>query len=208
MTRPIRRIALNTGGGDAPGLNAVIRAIVLSALNRGWEVLGIRKGYEGLLDTSKITPLNRESVRGITHLGGTIIGTTDEWEDPRTWKGQAVGIRVSGHDAFHVVIFHVDPTSPLAVGDTVTAGQAIGTSAKRSGTAADVAFGVSTPTGHRLISFFEVMTDAVFEVYAGRGIESRQATIITQAERDADPLTCEGEEFAGPGNLQNMIDLQ
>lgn len=73
----IRRIAVNTGGGDAPGLNAVIRSIVLSALRRGWEVLGIRKGYEGLFDTSKIMQLDRDSVRGITHLGGTILGTTN-----------------------------------------------------------------------------------------------------------------------------------
>ncbi len=43
------RIALSTGGGDAPGLNAVIRSAVLSAVNRGWEVLGIKKGYAGLL---------------------------------------------------------------------------------------------------------------------------------------------------------------
>jgi 6-phosphofructokinase 1 len=74
----IRRIAVNTGGGDAPGLNAVIRSIVLSALRRGWEVLGIRKGYEGLFDTSKIMQLDRDSVRGITHLGGTILGTTNQ----------------------------------------------------------------------------------------------------------------------------------
>jgi len=73
----IRRIAVNTGGGDAPGLNAVIRSIVLSALRRGWEVLGVRKGYEGLFDTSKIMQLDRDSVRGITHLGGTILGTTN-----------------------------------------------------------------------------------------------------------------------------------
>jgi len=73
----IRRIAVNTGGGDAPGLNAVIRSIVLSGLRRGWEVLGIRKGYEGLFDTSKIMQLDRDSVRGITHLGGTILGTTN-----------------------------------------------------------------------------------------------------------------------------------
>jgi len=73
----IKRIAVNTGGGDAPGLNAVIRSIALSALRRGWEVLGIRKGYEGLLDTSKILQLDRNSVRGITHLGGTILGTTN-----------------------------------------------------------------------------------------------------------------------------------
>ncbi len=56
----------------------MIRAIVLSALRRGWEVLGIRQGYEGLLDTSKIIQLDRDSVRGITHLGGTILGTTNK----------------------------------------------------------------------------------------------------------------------------------
>jgi 6-phosphofructokinase 1 len=77
LANTIRRIAVNTGGGDAPGLNAVIRSIVLSSLRRGWEVLGIRKGYEGLLDTSKIIQLDRDSVRGITHLGGTILGTTN-----------------------------------------------------------------------------------------------------------------------------------
>jgi 6-phosphofructokinase 1 len=77
MSQSRRRIAINTGGGDAPGLNAVIRSIVLSSLGRGWEVLGIRKGYEGLFDTSKIMQLDRDSVRGITHLGGTILGTTN-----------------------------------------------------------------------------------------------------------------------------------
>ena len=45
----IRRIAINTGGGDAPGLNAVIRAVVLTATRRGWEVYGIRDGYNGLM---------------------------------------------------------------------------------------------------------------------------------------------------------------
>jgi ATP-dependent phosphofructokinase / diphosphate-dependent phosphofructokinase len=45
----IKRIAISTGGGDAPGLNAVIRAVVLAATNRDWEVYGIRDGYNGLL---------------------------------------------------------------------------------------------------------------------------------------------------------------
>lgn len=75
------RIALSTGGGDAPGLNAVIRAVVVAAHNRGWEVLGIRDGYNGLLEPTRyeqgVFALKRESVRGITHLGGTILGTTN-----------------------------------------------------------------------------------------------------------------------------------
>src|ERR687886_2163782 len=71
------RIAISTGGGDAPGLNAVIRAAVLSAINRGWEVLGIKRGYAGLLGEDEVVPLTRESVRGIAHLGGTILRTTN-----------------------------------------------------------------------------------------------------------------------------------
>ena len=46
----IKKIAINTGGGDAPGLNAVIQAATLAATKRGWEVVGIREGYSGLLD--------------------------------------------------------------------------------------------------------------------------------------------------------------
>src|SRR5687768_1977918 len=71
------RIGISTGGGDAPGLNAVIRAAVLSALNRGWEVTGIRKGFAGLLGEDECVGLSRESVRGIAHLGGTILRTTN-----------------------------------------------------------------------------------------------------------------------------------
>jgi len=78
----IRRIAINTGGGDAPGLNAVIRAVVLTAYNHGWEVVGIRDGYNGIFTPEQfpdggLVPLTRDAVRGITHLGGTIIGTTN-----------------------------------------------------------------------------------------------------------------------------------
>jgi len=70
------RIAISTGGGDAPGLNAVIRAAVLSAIGRGWDVLGVKRGYAGLLGEDEVVPLTRESVRGIAHLGGTILRTT------------------------------------------------------------------------------------------------------------------------------------
>jgi 6-phosphofructokinase 1 len=71
------RIAISTGGGDAPGLNAVIRAACLSAINRGWEVLGIKRGYSGLLGEDEVVIMTRDSVRGIAHLGGTILRTTN-----------------------------------------------------------------------------------------------------------------------------------
>jgi len=78
----VKRIAINTGGGDAPGLNAVIRATVLAAINRGWECYGIRDGFNGILNPQRYTDggvfrLTRDAVRGIAHLGGTILGTTN-----------------------------------------------------------------------------------------------------------------------------------
>jgi ATP-dependent phosphofructokinase / diphosphate-dependent phosphofructokinase len=82
MKANIRRIAISTGGGDAPGLNAVIRAAVLAAINRGWQCVGIRDGYNGLLMPEQfvsggLIPLTRESVYDITARGGTILGTTN-----------------------------------------------------------------------------------------------------------------------------------
>lgn len=82
LIKPIKRVAISTGGGDAPGLNAVIRAAVLTGMKRGWEMYGIRDGYHGLLSPEQypeggIIRLNRTRVRGITHLGGTILGTSN-----------------------------------------------------------------------------------------------------------------------------------
>lgn len=78
----IKKIAISTGGGDAPGLNAVIRAVTLSAHKRNWEVVGIKDGYNGLLFPERYPDggtqiLTRATVRGIAHLGGTILGTTN-----------------------------------------------------------------------------------------------------------------------------------
>jgi len=84
------KIAISTGGGDAPGLNAVIRGAVLSAIHRGWECVGIRRGYGGLLGDDGIVPLGAAEVRGITHLGGTILGTSNRG-DPFKFREPAPG---------------------------------------------------------------------------------------------------------------------
>jgi len=81
------RIAISTGGGDAPGLNAVIRAAVLTAVHRGWECLGVRRGFGSLLGESELMPLGPNEVRGITHLGGTILGTSSRG-NPLKWRTQ------------------------------------------------------------------------------------------------------------------------
>jgi phosphofructokinase-like protein len=82
MTTEVRRIAINTGGGDAPGLNAVIHGAVYAARGLGWQIYGIRDGYDGFLEPQNypfggLIELRRSTVREISHLGGTILGTTN-----------------------------------------------------------------------------------------------------------------------------------
>lgn len=72
------KIAINTGGGDAPGLNAAIRAATLAALKRGWEVYGIMNGYGSIYTDEPFVKLTEQSVRGITLMGGTILGTANK----------------------------------------------------------------------------------------------------------------------------------
>src|SRR5213592_3637720 len=71
----MRRIGLLTSGGDAPGMNAAIRAIVRHALGRSLEVVGIRRGYAGLL-AGEVQPLTRAGVANIIQHGGTLLGTS------------------------------------------------------------------------------------------------------------------------------------
>jgi hypothetical protein len=138
---------------------------------------------------------------------GTIIGTTEEWEGPESWTGTAIGIRPTGNEAFYFVIYHVDPEQPLGVGDRVTAGQLLGTGLEDSGAVADIAFGVHTPYGHRLVSFYETISMAVYARYVGRGVRSRSDFVISEDERDADPLTCNDGEFFNAGSLDNWLTL-
>lgn len=82
MSKAGKRIAINTGGGDAPGLNAVIHGAVYAARGLGWEIMGIRDGFDGLMEPERypnggVVELRRSAVREISHLGGTILGTTN-----------------------------------------------------------------------------------------------------------------------------------
>ncbi|MFH1825111.1 MAG: 6-phosphofructokinase [Candidatus Firestonebacteria bacterium] len=77
MSQKIKRIGVSTGGGDCPGLNAVIRAVVKSALILDWTVVGIKDGFEGLLNPKDAKELRSHDIAGILNVGGTILGTTN-----------------------------------------------------------------------------------------------------------------------------------
>lgn len=73
-----KRIGILTSGGDCPGLNAVIRGVVKSATRFGYEIVGFRRGYEGLVDPVDYTMLDRKNTLGIINQGGTILGSTNK----------------------------------------------------------------------------------------------------------------------------------
>jgi len=100
----IKKIAVMTGGGDCPGLNAAIRAVVLSGLRFNLETLGIRNGWKGLIDCD-LVPLNDSSVSGIISWGGTILGTsrTNPLIDPADMEKIQETIQEADIDALVVI---------------------------------------------------------------------------------------------------------
>ena len=75
--KPIKRIGILTGGGDAPGLNAVIRAAVKAGTNCACEVIGLEDSFDGLIEMNRWRKLTPRDVTGILRIGGTILGTAN-----------------------------------------------------------------------------------------------------------------------------------
>ena len=98
MARNVKRIGVLTGGGDAPGLNAVIRAVVKRATALGVEVLGIEHAFHGLFEKDGVRTLTPETISGILPRGGTILGTSNRsnpFQFPVSESGKVVERDVS-----------------------------------------------------------------------------------------------------------------
>ena len=124
-------------------------------------------------------------------------------------RGMRIDIFPTAYPAATVELFHVTPAPGIARGMMVAAGTPLGTHASQS-TMSDVSIRLELPSkAFRLASYFDVMSDAVFAAYQARGVASRQAAIITKAERDADPIPCTGESpFPNPGRIENWLVLR
>lgn len=135
------------------------------------------------------------------------------------WTGYKVQIKSSNYPAFFVEIFHVSLSSSLSVGTNVSAGQLLGTHSSSS-TYSDIAILVITnkdgpnnvsyiSSGWKYISYFEAMPDSLFSKYQSRGINHRDSLVISKADRNNDPLTCDfaGTFTGGNGNLNNWTTV-
>jgi len=120
-------------------------------------------------------------------------------------NGTTIIIQPEAYPAFNVAIFTVNP-GPFTLMETVSAGQKLGnhnTSESTSG----IEIGVRTPQGYKLISYFDLLPDELFQPYADRGVIHPNVLIISKDARDADPLTCTDGYIDDPGNIENVVVL-
>lgn len=136
-----------------------------------------------------------------------VDGTVRTYDPESSGFGFQINIQPTAQPAFRVIVFHVTPSIPVAVGTNVSAGQLLGTHYGIQ-TDSDVAVSVNTPQGYRLVSWFDVITDTLFQEYRASGVIARDDMIISRAARDADPLTCNGETFTTTGTLANWVALR
>lgn len=134
-------------------------------------------------------------------LRGEVVRIRDEW------AGAQVEIRSDSIPAIMVTLFHVTLDGFLHEGARVEAGARLGTHVGPQ-TFSDVAVRVETPTGSRLVSYVELLGDAVWADYAERGLAARSDLVLSRAERDADPLRCDGETFVTFGALPQWATLR
>ncbi len=144
-----------------------------------------------------------ETARLYVPVNGVISQRREEFMGSQIW------IRANDYPDFEFGIFHIKlQDSTLAIGDAVTAGQLLGTHFTTR-TYSDIAVSVESPRGRKLISYFEVISDALWQRYQNRGLTSRGDVIITKEERDAALLGCTGEAFiSGTGVLEDWVTLK
>jgi hypothetical protein len=132
---------------------------------------------------------------------GTVTQNVEEWAGTQVW------IRSQTYPGITVIIAHIALARTLNVGDEVAEGERLGHHIGDQ-TMSDIMVGIKTPEGWKLVSYFDVMTESLFELYKDRGVSSRSVMMISKEERDADPLTCDGETYVGgSGHIENWVEL-
>ncbi len=145
--------------------------------------------------------LDWSNIKIYSPITGTITRVEQEW------AGTKLEIASDEYPAFRFSIFHINLSVQRNVGDKVTEGEQLGTHIGMQ-TMSDISVIVNDPTKQgRMVSYFEVVKDAVFLLYFNRGVGEWEELIISKIARDADPLTCNGETFITTGILENWVVL-
>jgi len=157
----MKKIAVLTSGGDAPGMNAAIRAVARASFAKGWITVGVRGGYEGLIN-GIFTPLGPRDVGGIMQRGGTILGSARSTEF-KTERGQITAIRSmneEGVDALIVIGGNGSQTGNYALHQHDFPVVGIASTIDNDLTGSDVTIGVDTALNIALESIDRLKTTA------------------------------------------------
>ena len=219
----MRRIGVLTSGGDAPGLNAALRAVVRAAVESDVAVAGIQWGYEGLLDDD-IVPLDRRSIVNIVHRGGTVIGTARS-ERFMTPEGRAEAIAVlERHGIDGLVVIGGDGTfrgadrltaegGPPTIGIPATIDNDVVGTDRTLGfdTAVNTALGAidrirDTSASHGLVHFVEVMGRHCGEIALASGLAGgAEAVLVPEIPVSIDRLAEQLGEHIAAGKQSSLI---
>jgi hypothetical protein len=158
---------------------------------------------------------NNNVIEIYSPVNGTIVSVSNDGHGASVGlSNKQIRIKPESQPAFIFRIFHADLiSSDVTKGKTVRAGDLIGHAhlyyedLGEYADSFDIAVEANTPSGMRLVSYFDTMEDEVFTAYIGRGASSREDFIITREARDNDPLNCSGEAFAGEGSIANWVIL-
>lgn len=123
------------------------------------------------------------------------------------WAGTKIEIASGDYPAFRFSIFHINTLKQYLIGDQVMAGEQLGNQTG-SQTMSDISVIVNDPTHQgRMVSYFDVLSDAVFSQYQSRGVSNRSDMMISKNVRDANPLICNGDVFVSTDTLDNWVIL-
>lgn len=204
----MKKIAVLTSGGDAPGMNAAIRAVVRAATARGWEVAGVRDGYAGLVK-QYLTPLDSRSVAGIIQQGGTILGSArcPEFAQPDVCRQAVDGLGRLGIDAVAIIGGNGSQAGAHALAKMGLPVVGIASTIDNDLYGADVTIGVDTAlnvaleaidrlkvtaVSHRRIFVVEVMGRDCGYLALNAGIAGgAEAVVIPEVETDPERLAAE-----------------
>jgi len=219
----MRRIGVLTGGGDAPGMNAAIRAVVRSAINRKVQVVGIMRGFAGLIE-GEMRDLDSRSVGGIIHQGGTIL-RTKRCPEFKTKEGMSKAVEnikrnrvdglaiIGGNGSFHgarefSIDWHIPTIAvPATIDNDITGTDfSIGFDSAVNIALEAISKIRDTATSHERLFIIEVMgRDSGFialQVGLAGGAES---IIIPEVEYDLDRICDKLKERKKIGKLSNII---
>jgi hypothetical protein len=177
----------------------------------GFEVCRSMKHYFSPFEAYR----DNQRVEIFAPADGTVISILDDGHGASLGlNNKQVHIRPDVQPAFTIELYHVDLLSAeIRTGKIVQAGELLGFARlnyedlNEYASSFDIAVRVNTIGGSQLVSYFDVLTESVFDIYSSRGEFNRQDFVISRDDRDAAPLECSGETFLSSGEIENWVVL-